>query len=221
MTRGPKKKAVRSRRPEVITEMSGRAAIGMVRTLRILMSPIVTDPVLVRTPVEETGHVTSECRSLQEFIAALVAPASPTIAAAVTGTEIAVGILGSLLEDVYGGHVEPCPDEQDMLVDIVTPQDGAHIAPYEDDVIKPVAVASEEIQYGEQIDPQFGVPNVNDAGAMKPSNVARDDDEEADGCDATDGDGLRRRGEGEENKEVLVAALPGEHDDGLVLVFAL
>ncbi|CAA3031462.1 Hypothetical predicted protein [Olea europaea subsp. europaea] len=182
-------------------------------------------------------HVTSECRSLQEFIAALMVPAGPTTAA----VEIEVDVSGSLPEDVYEGHVEPCPDEQDMLVDTGTPQDRAHIAPCEDDVIKPMATASEEMQ---------------DVGTMEPSNVAQDDDEEAEGCDTTDGDGvvievllplypthgpefllrdgarygcdiqllllgLRIRGEGEKNKEVIVTALPREHDDGLVLVFAL
>ncbi|CAA3027573.1 Hypothetical predicted protein [Olea europaea subsp. europaea] len=55
------------------------------------------------------------------------------------------------------------------------PEDAAHIAPSQDDLNLPVSAASEEVQ---------------NAGVTKPSNDAGDDDEEADGCDTTDGDGV-------------------------------
>ncbi|CAA2981937.1 Hypothetical predicted protein [Olea europaea subsp. europaea] len=53
------------------------------------------------------------------------------------------------------------------------PEDAAHITPCQDDVNLPVVAASEEVQ---------------DAGATEPSNAVEDDDEEAEGCDAMDGD---------------------------------
>ncbi|CAA2969204.1 Hypothetical predicted protein [Olea europaea subsp. europaea] len=118
------------------------------------------------TGVSHSDRSSAEYRSLREFIAILVAPVGPTTAAIATITDTEVDVSGSLPEDIYRGHVEPCSDEQDTPVDIRTPQDGR------------------------QIDLQFGILDVNDAGAMEPSNAAWDDDEEVKGCDATDGDGV-------------------------------
>ncbi|CAA2953844.1 Hypothetical predicted protein [Olea europaea subsp. europaea] len=49
-------------------------------------------------------------------------------------------------EDVYGGPTEPCPDEQDILIDTGNMQDATHIVPCQDDVNLPMAIASEEVQ---------------------------------------------------------------------------
>ncbi|CAA2981199.1 Hypothetical predicted protein [Olea europaea subsp. europaea] len=77
--------------------------------------------------------------------------------------------------DVYGGPAEPCPYESDIAIDTRNIQDAAHIAQSQDDLNLPVPAASEEVQ---------------DAGATEPSNDVGDDDEEANGCDVTDGDGV-------------------------------
>ncbi|CAA2956947.1 Hypothetical predicted protein [Olea europaea subsp. europaea] len=76
---------------------------------------------------------------------------------------------------VHGGPIEPCPDEQDIAIATRNTQDVACIVPCQDDVNLPVATLTEEVQ---------------DVGAKEPSNATGDDDEEVDGCDATDGDGV-------------------------------
>ncbi|CAA3032537.1 Hypothetical predicted protein [Olea europaea subsp. europaea] len=123
--------------------------------------------------LEIQQHVTLECTSLREFLATLVARACPTTAEPTTRAETEAGISGSLPEDVYGGPAEPCPYESDIAIDTGNMQDAAHIAPTQDDLNLPVPTVSEEVQ---------------DAGATEPSNDVGDDDDEADGCDATDGD---------------------------------
>ncbi|CAA3011330.1 CAAX amino terminal protease [Olea europaea subsp. europaea] len=96
--------------------------------------------------LESQQHVSSECTSLQEFLATLVARAGPTTTAAVTGTKTEVDVLGSLPKDIYGEPAKPCPDEQDIPIDTGNMQDVTHIAPWQEDVNLPVATASEEVQ---------------------------------------------------------------------------
>ncbi|CAA2970027.1 Hypothetical predicted protein [Olea europaea subsp. europaea] len=78
-------------------------------------------------------------------------------------------------QDVYGGPAEPCPNEQDIPVDTENMQDAAHFAPCHDDVNLPVAAATEEVQ---------------DAGAAEPSNAVEDNDDDAEGCDVTECEGI-------------------------------
>ncbi|CAA2938503.1 Hypothetical predicted protein [Olea europaea subsp. europaea] len=77
--------------------------------------------------------------------------------------------------DVYGGLAEPCLDEQDIPIDTGNMQDATHIEPCQDDVNLPVAATTEEVQ---------------DVGATEPSNTAGDDDDEAEGYNVMDGDGV-------------------------------
>ncbi|XP_022844260.1 uncharacterized protein LOC111367544 isoform X1 [Olea europaea var. sylvestris] len=125
--------------------------------------------------LEIQQHVTSECTSLQEFLGSLVARAGPTTAEPATRAEKEVGVSGSLPEDVYGGPAKPCPYKSDIAIDTWNMQDAVDIAPSQDDLNLPVPVTSKEVQ---------------DAGATEPSNDAGDDNEEADGCDTTDGNGV-------------------------------
>ncbi|CAA2956146.1 Hypothetical predicted protein, partial [Olea europaea subsp. europaea] len=62
-------------------------------------------------------HVTSECTSLREFLATLVARAGPTTAEPATRAETEADVSGSLPEDIYGGPAEPCPYESDISID--------------------------------------------------------------------------------------------------------
>ncbi|CAA2961754.1 Alpha beta hydrolase [Olea europaea subsp. europaea] len=105
--------------------------------------------------------------------AILVARAGPTTTAAVTRVETEAGISSSLPKDIYGGAAKPCSDEQDIPIDTGNMQHAAHIAPCQDDVNLPMAAAIKEVQ-----------------GAMEPSNVVEDDDDDAEGCNAVDGDGV-------------------------------
>ncbi|CAA3013059.1 Hypothetical predicted protein [Olea europaea subsp. europaea] len=133
--------------------------------------------------LEIQQHVTLECTSLREFLATLVARAGPTTAEPVTRAETEAGVSGVLYQkycsyfncdvDVYGGPAEPCPYELDIAIDTGNMQDATHIAPSQDNLNLPVPAASEEVQR-----------------ATEPSNDTEDDDEEADGCDAMDGDGV-------------------------------
>ncbi|CAA2982981.1 Hypothetical predicted protein [Olea europaea subsp. europaea] len=121
--------------------------------------------------LEIQQHVSSKYTSLQEFLGTLVAQASSTIAVAVTSVETEVSVSGSLPEDVYGRPAEPFSDEQDIPIDTGNMQ--AHIVPSQDNVNLPVATARE----------------VQDAGAIEPSNATGDDNDEGEGCDAMNGDG--------------------------------
>ncbi|CAA3009029.1 RING-H2 finger ATL39-like [Olea europaea subsp. europaea] len=145
-----------------------------------------------RVKLEIEQHVSSECTSLREFLATLIARAGPTTVAAATSAETEADVSGSLPKDV---------------------------------------------------------------GATEPSNAVGDDDDEVEGYDVADGDGvvtevsalgsvpkararvptMRRRsallqrpavatrtlytGEGRRERRSKRYKLAGEHDDGLVLIF--
>ncbi|CAA2986134.1 Hypothetical predicted protein [Olea europaea subsp. europaea] len=141
----------------------------------LLDQKILFEMQLRTVKLEIQQHVTSECTSFREFLGTLVARAGPTTTEPEMRAETEVGVLGSLPEDVFGGPAEPCPYESDIAIDAGNMQDAAHIAPSQDDLNLPVPAASEEVQ---------------DTGATELSNDAGDDDEEADGCDATDDDGV-------------------------------
>ncbi|CAA3032663.1 Hypothetical predicted protein [Olea europaea subsp. europaea] len=141
----------------------------------LLDQRILFEMLLWTVKLEIQQLVTSECTSLREFLGTLVARAGPTIAKLATKAETEAGISGSLPEDVYGGHAKPCPYESDIAIDTRNTQDAAHIAPSQDDLNLPVPAASEEVQ---------------DAGAMEPSNDVGDDDEEGDDCNSMVGDGV-------------------------------
>ncbi|CAA2960223.1 Hypothetical predicted protein [Olea europaea subsp. europaea] len=106
--------------------------------------------------LEILQYVSSEFTSLRDFLAILMARASLTTAAVMTGTETEASVSGSLPEDVYGGPTESCLNEQDIPIDTGNMQNASHIALYQDDVNQPLAAASEEVQ---------------DARATEPSNA--------------------------------------------------
>ncbi|CAA2963495.1 Hypothetical predicted protein [Olea europaea subsp. europaea] len=89
--------------------------------------------------LEIERHVTSKCKKLRDFLATLVAPAGSTPVAATMPADTEAGVSSSLPQDVNGGDMEPCPDEQDMRADTRT----AHL------------------QGGGQIEPLFAIPDLN------------------------------------------------------------
>ncbi|CAA2980489.1 Hypothetical predicted protein [Olea europaea subsp. europaea] len=119
-------------------------------------------------------HVTSECTILREFLGTLCDEGRNG------GRHLgfftrSIVLVSYNFVDVYGGPVEPCPYESDIAIDKGNMQDVAHITPMQDDLNLLVPAASEEVQ---------------DAGAMESSNDVEDDDEEADGCNVMDGNGV-------------------------------
>ncbi|CAA3031994.1 Hypothetical predicted protein [Olea europaea subsp. europaea] len=69
----------------------------------------------VKLEIEQ--HVTSKCKKLENFLATLVAPTGSTPVAAATPADTEAGVSSSLPQDVNGGDMESCPDEQDMRAD--------------------------------------------------------------------------------------------------------
>ncbi|CAA2982451.1 Hypothetical predicted protein [Olea europaea subsp. europaea] len=114
-----------------------------------------------------------------------MAPIGRTTATATTPIDIEARVLGRLPQDLYGGHMEPCLDEQDMRADIGIEhlQDGAHIARRSDDDQDPMPVATNNllVTYDSYS---------SDRGAVKPSYVAPINDAEFKDCAVTDGDGV-------------------------------
>ncbi|CAA2987284.1 Hypothetical predicted protein [Olea europaea subsp. europaea] len=103
--------------------------------------------------------------------------------------------------DVYGRPAKPCPYESDIAIDTGNMQDSTDSAPSQDDLNLSVPAASEEVKGTASFTRVFFqlysstctltyVLYWSDAGATEPLNDAGDDDEEADDCDATDGDGV-------------------------------
>ncbi|CAA3030200.1 Hypothetical predicted protein [Olea europaea subsp. europaea] len=142
--------------------------------------------------LEIEHHVTSECKKLWEFLATLMAPAGRTMAAAATPVDIEVELSGRLPQDVYGGHIEPFLDKQDMRADTCTEhlQDGAHIAGRPDDDQDPMPAATDYLLDGGSNEAQLGMLDLNDRGAMEPSHAVPINDAEFEGCAITNGDGV-------------------------------
>ncbi|CAA2997841.1 Hypothetical predicted protein [Olea europaea subsp. europaea] len=108
-----------------------------------------------------------------------------TTTAAATPINTEAGVSSKLLQDVYGGHMEPYPNEQDMRADTVTGhlQDGAHIARCPDDDQDPMPAATNNLLV---LYDSYSL----DRGAMEPSYAAAINDAEFKGCVVTDGDGV-------------------------------
>ncbi|CAA2999853.1 Hypothetical predicted protein [Olea europaea subsp. europaea] len=88
--------------------------------------------------------------------------------------------------------MEPYLDEQDMRADtgIEHLQDGAHIAGRPDDDQDPMPAATNDLLCGGSIEPQLGVPDLNDRGAMEPSHATPINDADFEDCAVTDVDSI-------------------------------
>ncbi|CAA2968509.1 Hypothetical predicted protein [Olea europaea subsp. europaea] len=183
----------------------GTSAPGLTRgdVEELLLDQRILFEMRLRTvKLEIQQHVTSECTSLREFLAALVARAGLTTAEPTTRVETEAGISSSLPEDIYGGPAEPYPYELDIAIDTGNMQDirSTHCAKPGRSEPASVRYKRRSAKYCVLYEGYFQlyltactlayVLYWSDAGATEPSNDAGDDDEEADGCDATDGDGV-------------------------------
>ncbi|CAA2993347.1 Hypothetical predicted protein [Olea europaea subsp. europaea] len=146
---------VRMRHPEMMTATGSQEVIAMTTTVRIVI--VMTVRIL---------HVTFQCTRLREFIAAYVAPPTPTTIPSMIVPIFEAGISGSL------------------------PQDGAHVAPYPDDVHEPLPTSIDDLQDGGRNQPHMAMPDLNDGAVTEPSHVVGVSDVELDGCNVMNGEGV-------------------------------
>ncbi|CAA2975411.1 cell number regulator 6-like [Olea europaea subsp. europaea] len=119
-TESPVEEAVRMRRLDLMMEMdfgTYGASLTREKVEELLLDQRILIEMRLRiVKLEIIQHVTSEFTKLREFIATLVPPSGPIPTAAVTDVVTEAVVLGSLPQDIYGGQMEPCPNEQDMPV---------------------------------------------------------------------------------------------------------
>ncbi|CAA2960263.1 Hypothetical predicted protein [Olea europaea subsp. europaea] len=170
----------RVRGPMMETRPVGTSGSGLTKeeVEELLFDQRILFEMQLRTvKLEIEQHVTSECKKLGAFFATLMAPPAPTPlqprCPSIPRLDFQV-VIRKL--EIYGGEMEPSPDERDMRADtgIAHVQDGGDIAACPDNVHDPLPVATDE-----QID----------GGAMEPSHTALSNDADLQGCDVTDGDG--------------------------------